>query len=229
MGDFAVVAEGYTDQVVLQNILLGFFSDAEDEPVINFEQPRLDATASSGAHPPAGWSLVIKYFEDGLYRQALQTNGYLVVHIDTDVSEEYGVAKFPPGDETRLIDAVIARFRGLIGEEIWQIHGDRFIFAVAVHAIECWLLPAIFESDRSKRAKLVGCFEAADRELQRQGLPRLEGQTKGSRKNPEGYKAASKVFRKRKLLIRHAEDNLSFKAFVDELERRAIALPAEPR
>jgi len=65
MGDFAVIAEGVTDQIVIKNVLLGLFEDKDrdDEPMIVFEQPRLDETARKGGHPPAGWTLVLKYFE----------------------------------------------------------------------------------------------------------------------------------------------------------------------
>jgi hypothetical protein len=67
--DFAIVAEGYTDQVVLKHILLGFFGDAGEEPLINFEQPLLDTTSQRAEYSPGGWDLVIKYFQQGKYKQ----------------------------------------------------------------------------------------------------------------------------------------------------------------
>ena len=37
---FGIIAEGPTDQIVIENILLGYFQDQDDEPVINPIQPR---------------------------------------------------------------------------------------------------------------------------------------------------------------------------------------------
>jgi hypothetical protein len=225
MTDFAIVAEGFTDQVVLKNILLGFFEDQDEEPTINFEQPLLDATSQHGAYSPGGWGLVIKYFELGKFKQALQLNRFLVVHIDTDVSEQtgYDVPWREQGLELspeELIDRVVVKFRALIGEEIYKTHGERFIFAVAVHSIECWLLP-LFLRDK-KRSKITGCLEAANHELRTKKLPVL---SRGDSKDPKGYTAASSGYRKRKTLLQHKSDNPSLTVFIRELERRAISLP----
>jgi hypothetical protein len=225
MGDFAIIAEGITDQVVLKNVLLGCLADQDEEPLINFEQPRLDESARGGEHAPGGWTLVLRYFKDGLYKAALQTNAYLVVHIDTDVSDDYGVPKGAVGDEQTLIDRVVARFKELIDPAIWQAHRDRFIFAIAVHEIECWLLPPLYVDQKAKQAKITGCFAAADSQLaalKRPGLRNKEG-----RKDPGGYNLASAPYRKRKFLLAHHADNISLKVFVDEVARRSIIVPVQ--
>jgi len=41
MPSFAIIAEGVTDQAVLENLLIGYFGDGDDEPVVNhFHPPR---------------------------------------------------------------------------------------------------------------------------------------------------------------------------------------------
>lgn len=224
MGDFAIIAEGITDQVVLKNVLLGCLADQDEEPLVNFEQPRLDESARHGEHAPGGWTLVLRYFKDGLYKAALQTNAYLVVHIDTDVSDDYGVAKGPVGEEAALIARVVAKFQELIEPAIWQAHGHRFIFAIAVHEIECWFLPLLFADQKARKAKITGCFKAVDDQLaalRRPGLRDREG-----RKDPSSYRHASDPYRKRKILLAHREDNVSLQAFVDEVLRRNVVIPA---
>lgn len=231
MMDFAIVAEGYTDQVVLKHILLGFFGDAGEEPLINFEQPLLDTT-SQPSHPsqqtgysPGGWDQVLKYFQQGKYKQALQLNRYLVVHIDTDVSESYGVAKHRDGQELSpeaLVTEVIERFRGLIDADIYNRHGHRFLFAIAVHSIECWLLPLVFDND--KKAKITGCLEAIDHERRKVGQPPLSS---GPGKNPSSYQSLSRPYRKRKDLTRHADANPSLRVFLETLAQRSIQLTTE--
>ncbi len=233
MGDFAIIAEGITDQLVLKNVLIGLCSTDEDEPVINFEQPpdrlsRLSRLSHHGSHAPGGWDLVRRYLRDGRYKQALQTNRYLVIHIDTDVSEDYGVPKGDAGAEGDLITRVVAEFRRFIDEEIWAVHGERFIFAIAVHAIECWLLPALFDTQKAKMAKLAGCFSAADEQLQRLKRPALRRMDGPDGKNPDGYFRASLDYQKRRTLLRLCDANLSLGVFVREVERRNIRIPGEP-
>lgn len=116
-------------------------------------------------------------------------------------------------------------FERLIGDEIWRAHGERFIFATAVHSLECWLLPLLFPDQKAKRAKLTGCLDAANHELRRQGRPVL---TRGTGKDPDAYRAASDPYRKRRVLLAHVDHNLSLTQFVREVERRRIELPAEP-
>ena len=52
MATFGIIAEGITDQYVIENILRGFFADAAEEPVVNYVQPPLDATARGGQPEP---------------------------------------------------------------------------------------------------------------------------------------------------------------------------------
>ena len=82
---FGVIAEGPTDQTVIENILLGYFEEQEDEPDIRYIQPPRPLTET-----PAGWGLVFKSLERKDHEGALQYNDYLVIHIDTDVQEETG-------------------------------------------------------------------------------------------------------------------------------------------
>lgn len=227
MDDFAIIAEGYTDQVVIENILQGYFED--HEPGINFEQPLEDTTGQHAHKAPGGWDQVVKYFELGRYKQALQFNRYLVVHIDTDalLAEKTRLelkARDDKGEELSpkaLIAQVVEKFHAIIGEEILAAHGDRFIFAVAVHATECWLLPLVFPDQKQKRAKTTGCFEAIDTALKKRGIAPLK---KGEGKNPEPYKLLSVEYTRRKALMKSAPLNPSLDIFVHELERRAIKL-----
>ncbi len=225
MGDFAIVAEGRTDQMVIKNVLLGIFADANDEPLVVFEQPLDDETGKAGTPSPGGWSQVIRYLREGKYREALQTNGYLVVHIDSDVSEDYGVAKPDGHDPQAMSEAVVAKLRELIDGDVLEAYGERIIFAVAVHSIECWLLPLLFPNKTAKRAKIMGCLDAADNELGKRSEPRLKRGVDG--KDPEGYRAASLPYTKRKTLELHRDHNPSLGAFVRDVERRAIQIPTD--
>ena len=106
------------------------------------------------------------------------------------MAADYGVARIEDGkalDDAALVAKVTGMFRKLVGEEIWSQHGGRFLFAIAVDSIECWLLALVFdESQKAKRAKTSGCLEALDHQLRKAGEKPLSSQ--GS-KDPEVYRA----------------------------------------
>ena len=184
MPSFAIIAEGVTDQAVIENILRGYFA-ADDELVVNHVQPPRDATPKGGNPAPGGWTLVFRSLRAGDHRKALQLNDYVIIHLDTDVSEEPGYEVSPraadgralPPDE--LIEQVKIKLVAAMGPEFYARHAARIVFAVAVDAIECWLLPLLYDGEAAKKAKITGCLEAADRKLRRLNQPTLS--TAGSK------------------------------------------------
>jgi len=168
MDDFALVTEGATDQAVLENILLGYFQGQAREPVVNREHPNPQAP------PTGGWTLLLEYLKGKKFREAFQLNQYLIIQVDTDVSEHKGfdVAKQDengPLSVERLVANVIERLKQEIGAEDWLSYGDRFIFAIAVNEVECWVLP-LHEQEASKAGKIVNCLEALAGALKRASL-----------------------------------------------------------
>ncbi len=161
---FGVIAEGPTDQTVIENILLGYFEDQEEEPNIRYVQPPRPLTET-----PAGWGLAFRSLERKVHEGALQYNDYLVIHIDTDVQEEKGfdVPRREKGRELSVsdrIDRVITRLQD-IDTGFFRANADRILFAIAVDTIECWLLPLLY--DNNKAAKIAGCLESANRALRK--------------------------------------------------------------
>jgi len=146
-----------------------------------------------------------------------------VIQLDTDVSEQKGYdvpwreagRELPPEE---LAVRVIARLVGVMGEQFYARHRERFVFAIAVHQIECWLLPLV---DPRHAGKIAGCFEAADRACRRAKLPLL---TRGEGKNPRGYEEASRKFRRRQRLMKVKDRNPTLRLFVEALE---VALAPE--
>src|SRR5262249_54304232 len=157
-------AEGVTDQAVVENILHGFFG-GDDDLVVNHVQPPRDATPK-GVPAPGGWTLVFRSLKAGDHKKALQLNDFVVVHIDTDVSEDPGFDVSHRAEDGRalrpeeLIEQVKARLVAAMDAEFYARHAARFVFAIAVDAIECWLLPLLYEDEAAKKAKVTGCLEA---------------------------------------------------------------------
>lgn len=220
MVTFGIIAEGITDQYVIENILRGFFADAAEEPVVNYVQPPLDATARGGQPPPAGWTLVFRALADGEHRKALQFNDFLVIQVDTDVCEEKGfdVPRRENGRELspdELAARVSARLRVCLGEDFCRAHGDKVIFAVAVHSTECWLLPLLYPDKKAQ--KITGCLEAANQALRRANQKPL---TSGDSKQIKAYDDASRPYARRRELKKHQGRNPSLAWFVRQLGER---------
>lgn len=221
MATFGIIAEGITDQTVIENILRGYFENEEDEPVVNYVQPPNDKTSRSANPAPGGWTLVFTHLKAREHLNNLQFNDYVIIHIDTDVCEDVGfdVPRVQNGtalEPKELALRVIEKLKAVIGAEDCTRFGHRILFAIAVHGMECWLMPLFFQNN--KAAKISGCLQAANAELKRKDEIPLSNDD-GTHKNPASYARASGPYTKRKTLIKLRGENPSLDAFVGELER----------
>ncbi len=217
---FAIIAEGTTDQSVIENILLGYFEDQEDEPDIRYIQPPRPLTET-----PAGWGHVFKSLERKDYEGALQYNDYLIIHIDTDVQEEPGfdVPRREKGRELSVsdrVDRVITRLKQHIDTGFHQANAHRILFAIAVDTIECWLLPLLY--DNKKAAKTTRCLESANQALRKANRDALSA----DRKFPRTYEKASIGYRRRKTVIELHDKNPSLELFIKQLDTLRSRLTA---
>ena len=228
---FGVIAEGPTDQTVIENIIIGYFQDEEEEPVINPVQPPLPTSAAPS--PPGGWTLVFKCLQQGESQKILQFNDYLVIHIDMDVQEEPGFDVPTREDGIELSPAdriarVIDRLRNDIDAAFYQTNSHRILFAVAVDSIECWLLPLLYNDN--KASKTTGCLESANQALRKADENALSA---GDKKFVRAYENASHGYLKRKTLLELRNKNPSLEIFVGSLDSlqsgRNANLPAESR
>jgi hypothetical protein len=218
MPSFAIIAEGVTDQAVIENILQGFFQ-MDDELVVNHVQPPRELKNRVPA--PGGWTLVFQSLRNGDYRKSLQFNDYVVIHIDTDVSEETGFDvshRAPDGNALspeELIKQVGEKLVGVMDLEFYKQNAGRIVFAIAVDSIECWLMPLLYSDEVAKKTKVTGCLQAADWKLRRLNRPAL---SKGDHKVLSSYDMASREYMKHKKLMEHCDANPSLHVFVSLLQ-----------
>jgi len=225
MATFGFITEGVTDQVIIEYVLNGYFDT--DDIVINELQPLCDETDKSRSENYGGWKLVFDYCESTKFKEAFQFNDYIIIQIDTDVSEEvhYDISKQDEkGKDLNVIDLikrVKEKFKNLIGENFFNSHEKKIIFAISVHSIECWLLPLYYTDN--KKSKIKNCLGTLNR-----GLIKKEGFTIDSEnKNVAYYRKISENFRKHKELMRLYKENPSLKIFIEEIENRKIIIEKE--
>jgi hypothetical protein len=212
---FATVAEGSTDHPVLQNILLGFYKDQELESGdISPVRPLLDETGKQLPGSPGGWEQVLRWLEEKRYHDAFQFNEHVIVQIDTDVCENAGfdVSKTVDGSARspeEIVDAVRKRLMDIIGAEDLETYAGRFHYAIAVHDIECWLLP--LWGKPTEADAIHTCKQRVDNGLARAKEPGLH------KDRVETYENASREFRKRKRLLEAAGSQKSLGVFCNSL------------
>jgi hypothetical protein len=214
---FAIIAEGQSDQAVLENIILGYFQKDGEEPVINHVQPPPPTPDCPG--PPAGWVQVFSSLQRGRHQEALQFNDYLVIHIDADVQEEVGfeVPRRENGKELPVaerVERIVARLLREIDSGFYNTNARRILFAVAVDSIECWLLPLLHNDKKAE--KITGCLRSANHALRKAGR---KGLASGDTKFPIAYDEASHEYRKHTTLRKHCDRNPSFRVFIKRLDR----------
>lgn len=225
MTTFGFITEGVTDQIVIEYVLNGFFDTNDID--INELQPLRDETDKSRSQNYDGWTLVFEYCSSTKFKEAFQFNDYIIIQIDTDVSEEknYDVSKrdengveLEPAD---LIKKVREKFEALIGEEFFHAHEEKIIFAISVHSIECWLLPIYFNDNR--KSKIVNCLGTLNREIGKKEKFTIDPKNK----NADYYDAISKTFRKHETLNRLCKENPSFNIFIEEIQKRNISVETD--
>ncbi|MCW3054948.1 MAG: hypothetical protein JWN14_4118, partial [Chthonomonadales bacterium] len=135
MKSLGLISEGITDQVVILNILYGYFNT--DEVELTYLTPVRDETDQSRIKDGSGWYSVIEYVRSSKFTGAFQFLDYVIIQIDTDVCEEphYEVSRRSDGKDLsplELLEKVREKFREWIGGEIFEARKDRILFAIAV-------------------------------------------------------------------------------------------------
>ncbi|MFB8792967.1 MAG: phage tail protein [Microcoleus sp.] len=222
MISFGLITEGLTDQIVIENILAGYF----DNPDLDIRplQPARDKDDENKFKGYGSWSQVFAYCRSRDFQEAFQFNKYIIIQIDTDVSEDYEVRQRDENNEftpEELIAKVIEKFKEVIGEDFYSKCQDKIIWAISVHSIECWLLPLYCTG--KKKSKLKNCLGTLNQELVKKHSFTIDANAK----NPEYYREISKQYSKHKVLMACYQYNPSLKSFVVEIESKKIVIALE--
>lgn len=206
MAKFGLACEGITDQIVLENILCGFYHNYEDldEEIVPLEPPR-DETNRKQEEGTGGWTRLLTYLGESRFKDDVLNHEFIVIQIDTDISDEVGFDVFKstlstPDFITKVIEKLIER----IDTNFFLEHKNKILFAISVHSLECWILP-IYKKYRSE--KKTGCVEALRRE------------TKNikTEKNYANYDKLTRKFTKNRTLLQIVNQNISFEIFIKSL------------
>ncbi|MCX7094915.1 MAG: hypothetical protein NTY50_15890 [Methylobacter sp.] len=211
---FGLACEGVTDQITIENILCGYFENPDFDQEITQLQPLFDETDQQ-QKGFGGWQMLLEYLTTTRFRDDVLNNRFVVIQLDTDISNETGFdvsqvnAENQPLTPEVLITHVIAKLVITIdnGETgFYQRHSENIIFCISVHSLECWLYAHHNQKSLSK-PKITGCYKALS-----YLLPKTE-------KTYRCYDELSRDFQKHKNIDVVAEKDPSFRVFIQELAK----------
>ncbi|EGQ9966976.1 hypothetical protein [Vibrio cholerae] len=218
---FGLACEGPTDAVVLENILLGYVDNLDDEEDIQQLQPQLDATDKADTF--GGWNQLFSYLKSKRFRDDVANSQYLVLQVDTDVavSGQLDVLLVDADNKPLDVPNIIVRIKERLIAEIEEgqegfcqnaENAEKIIFAISVHSIECWLFN-LHNKDRKHDGRILQGYHHLGRLLaQDRAMPKLE-------KTRDCYNTLSMPFyhnKKNIIGVVRARD-ISFDKFVEAL------------
>ena len=206
---FGLVTEGRTDQAVIRAILAGYFGD---------DNIRVTSLNPGDKNKLGGWGQVFQYCNSPDFQEAFESKDYVIIHIDTDISPQYKIAQIDQDGNylspNQLIENVKNKFKSLLDPEFYQRYGERIIFAIAVHSIECWLLPLYCED--AEKSEIDNCSARLEKTIiEKLILTRFV-------KKSKCYQRIALPYATKETLLENYSLNPSFKIFIEDLKSKNI-------
>jgi hypothetical protein len=146
-----------------------------------------------------------------------------VIQIDTDwllgdsVPEHFRIPHVESLSPSQVIAAARQLLIAQMGATLYQQFEQRIIFAIAVHALECWFLGIYYPNNPKKAAKPVNCV----RELNGP-LFQKEGFYIDAKDLTVYRKICKKYFKKKTELLQYSKPNDSFQEFINQLGKLVV-------
>jgi hypothetical protein len=219
MKSFALITEGITDQAVLENILDGLTGGTA---ITRALRPLRDETDLNRVAKEefSNWELVLEYLKSEDILDAIQTNDFVVIQIDTDQCEQpnFDVSLHNNSNKMKNIQDIvtdcIAKMQSLLNPAFPPDEMFRLMFAIPVLSSECWLL-SLADADHMHSEKLAHSCEKKLAHF-------LKLKNKSLSKEYEQYSKFSSDFRKPKVLARVANKALCLKIFIDDANTKVL-------
>lgn len=207
---FGLACEGPTDQVVIENILCGYFDNPDLGDEIKPLQPAFDETDQK--HGEGGWRMLFQYLASTRFRDDVLNAEHLILQIDSDIAGEIPVPHRDNHGNELAVDLLIANIQTQLIASInsgangfYETHAEKIIFSICVHSLECWLV-----AHHGEQSAIHDCFDVLKTVVD----PRHIRVAKKRR----NYDQLSQPFLNRQNLIATASKDRSLNAFLTALE-----------
>lgn len=211
---FGLICEGITDFSVLKNIIDGIFEEVDVQPRIRELQPFVDVHTNKQANF-GGWEQVAEYLKSDRFEDAVVNHDYIVVQIDTDVSNHANFNACCPSladsNQVVFLDSIKSKmieWMDSFEADTYDLYKDKIVFCICIHSLECWIL--LIHGDQNIRNKIKKCDDKLALIHGRKNIGFIA-------KNADSYDSMTKRFKKDKNLVGFRGVSYSFDAFVDQL------------
>ena len=204
---FGLACEGITDQVVLENILCGYFENLELGNEIAQLQPPFDETDQQRGE--GGWRMLLKYLRSTNFRDDVLNTEFLILQIDTDISAELLENHDSTTSVEILMSNVIAELVKNINQgeaDFYEQQARKIIFAISVHSLECWLV-----AHYSEQSEIHNCCDVLKTLINPKEIRVV--------KKPRNYEKLSQPFLEKQHIAAVAAKDYSFQLFIQSLEK----------
>ena len=207
-----VICEGHTDRAVIINILKGLKGIDSSQVIPLRPYYSLDETDISELSPDtfSNWDAVKSECENQNKIDrflSLEGNEFVVIHIDADRCEEYGVAK--PKKDSSYSDKLRKSIITEVNKWLNNNYQDNLLYAIAIEETEAWILTIYDRKDSTS---------SADPKQKLKWLLNKKGVH--FNQTAEDFLRISKDFSKQKNFIKnkYREYNKSLNDFCEEVE-----------
>ena len=209
MTSFALITEGITDQVVLEYILDGLSSGDATTTAL---RPLRDATDASRVadNEFSGWEKVFDFLKSEDIIDAIDTNDFVVIQIDTDMGDHphFGLSLREKTIIT-IVEECIGKLKSSLHPEFPPSELERLLFAIPVLSTECWIF-SLHDTTHKHTDKTINKCE---NRLQRH----LEKKDKNLTKEYNFYRDICRDFRKQKNIQAVAQRTPCLQHFVNQV------------
>ena len=205
-----VVCEGISDYKIIRHIVERYLRDYDVYTIPL--KPKL--TAQGKQEGFGTWQGVLNYIagDDQLIVEAVKEGcKYIIIQIDTDVCEEYGVRK-----DLNDLGAFYSNVKDKLESTLHQdVDRDIILYAISINEIECWLIPFI-STNIDECQNNDRCLNIVNRHV------RNLGSIDKHNKNSDGaQRIYDEILRKKKKeqdIHAASRFNIGFSNFIDKLD-----------
>lgn len=222
MKTVGLICEGVSELNVLETILTRFLGESY---VINPIQP--ETRVENGVRfqeGGGGWSRVISLCNSVKRKEILEHNDYLVIQLDSDACEHYGVDSLDANHKKKssevLLKDIIQNLESKIFDDGNDEDHSRIVFAICIDETECWLLPLVY-SDKHRCAD-HNCLFLLNDALRKKNMTTVSEDDKNSPNSRKAYRAILRMIRKKADVEMISKENAGFKQFVQDLKSLTI-------
>lgn len=206
MTTFALITEGITDQVVIENILYGLTKGAA---VTREILPKRDATDISRVEKGkfSGWELVFEFLQSEDIIDAIDNNDFVIIQIDTDEGDHPNFGLGLNGKTIiTIVEECIEKLKASLRPDFPTSELERLLFAIPVLSTECWIFSLHDATHKHTEKTMNNCEERLRFNLKQK-----------IKKEYNFYRAISYDFRKQKNIQAVAQRTPCLQHFVNQV------------